>query len=69
MTVTTEQQRIIDEIASQAVDIEKIGSYTLADAIREGASVTEPEAGWGTGSSACALHAAAMAAVARGYIS
>jgi len=43
--------------------------YTLADAIREGSSVTEQEVGgWGNGARACALTAAVISAKARGYI-
>ncbi len=41
--------------------------YRLSDAIREGSMVTEKAKGWGEGESACALHAAVIAAEARGY--
>lgn len=68
-TITKEQQDVIDRIAEQVDNVEKIGTYTLADAIREGSSFTEKANGWGTGEQACALHAAALAAKTRGYIS
>jgi hypothetical protein len=43
--------------------------YTLADAIREGATVTSHSTeGWGDGESACALSAAVIAATAHGYL-
>jgi len=46
-----------------------VSEYTLADAIREGSTVTTHEqAGWGTGESACALTAALVAAKARNYV-
>lgn len=43
--------------------------YTLADAIREGARVSEQAYGWGDVDSACALTAAFVAAKSRGYVS
>lgn len=67
-TVTEEQQAVIDRIAEQSQDIESIGRYTLADAIRRGAQFTEQAYGWGSGEQACALHAAALDAKALGYI-
>lgn len=43
--------------------------FTLGDAIREGAMVTEPcNEGWGDGERACALSAAVISATARGLI-
>ncbi len=46
-----------------------ITGYTLADAIREGASVTnQANKSYGRSGHACALTAAAIAAHARGYI-
>jgi len=71
LTISPEQQRVIDEITTQLPsdeDMEKIGRYTLADAIREGSQFTEQANGWGSGEQACALHAAALSAKARGYI-
>ena len=50
------------------IELEVTTSYTLADAIREGSSVTEQAQGWGQGEKACALHAGIIAAMARGYI-
>lgn len=41
--------------------------FTLADAIREGSTVTTQEYDWGNGDTACALSAAVIAATARGY--
>ncbi len=53
---------VIDEIS-----LDVATSYTLADAIREGAKATEQAYNWGDGDNACALTAAALAAKARGY--
>lgn len=50
------------------IELDVTTSYTLADAIREGASVSTQEYGWGNGESACALTAAVIASKARGYI-
>lgn len=58
-----ELKAVIDEIG-----LDVATSYTLADAIREGSSVTTKECGWGTGETACALTAATIAAKARGYV-
>lgn len=43
-------------------------NYRLSDAIREGSRVSRQEYGWGNGDTACALHAAVVAAKARGYM-
>lgn len=57
-------ERLMAEIEEKVVL-----NYTLADAIREGASVTDKkEQGWIEGESACALGAGYIAAQARGYI-
>jgi hypothetical protein len=58
-----------EEIAMLAAIEEKVVTgYTLADAIREGASVTDKaECSYGSEGRACALTAAALAAQARGY--
>ena len=61
------------ELTSLIEDINEIGmdvatSYTLADAIREGSSVSEQAYNWGDGESACALTAGLIAAKARGYV-
>lgn len=70
-----EELRIAREADAETVDaINEIGmevftkGYTLADAIREGATVTEAATGWGTGYSACALSAAVIAARSRGHL-
>jgi hypothetical protein len=52
------------------IEMDVLTSYTLADAIREGASVTDQKRhGWVDQSSACALGAGYLAARARGYVS
>lgn len=50
----------IKELTSIDVDLEKLTSYTLADAIRGGSSVTEKCENWGGNGHACALTAAAI---------
>lgn len=67
MSNTRTEEEIINEL--RAKELEVITSYTLADAIREGSSVTGQANGWGSGEKACALSAARLAAKARGYIS
>ncbi len=59
-----------DELKSILGEIEMdvLTSYTLADAIREGCSVSKQALGWGDGETMCALSAAATAAKARGFI-
>lgn len=52
--------------ATEVSDIKRM-NYRLSDAIREGSSVTEKAHGWGSGEQACALHAAVIAARARGF--
>lgn len=66
-TDTRTEGDIITEL--QAKELEVLTRYTLADAIREGASVTDQAHGWGSGGDACALSAARLAAKARGYLS
>jgi hypothetical protein len=58
-----------EALKSQLGEIElRTFEYTLADAIREGSSVTEHAVGgWGDGENACALTASLIAAEARGY--
>jgi hypothetical protein len=65
----------IDEIAEELrkelgeIELDVTTSYTLADAIREGSTVSEHnQSGWGDGSTACALTAGIIAARARGYM-
>lgn len=52
------------------IELDVLTSYTLADAIREGSTVTGQAIGaWATPSGqACALSAALIAAKARGYV-
>lgn len=50
------------------IDMRVRTGYTLADAMREGSTVSEQTVGWGDGETACALTAATIAAKARGYI-
>lgn len=60
-----------DELRKELGEIElRTMEYTLADAIREGSSVTEQAVGkFGNGLTACALTAAVISAKARGYVS
>jgi hypothetical protein len=64
----------IDEKAAElAASIDTIGlevltGYTLADAMREGSTVSDQEYNWGNGLTACALTAAVIGAKARGYV-
>ncbi len=58
-----ELKKTIDEIGMSVYT-----GYTLADAIREGSSVSEQAYDWGNGETACALTAAVIAAKARGYV-
>lgn len=50
------------------IELRVIGNYTLADAIREGSTVSEQAYAWGNGETACALSAAVIAAKARGFM-
>lgn len=51
------------------IEMEVLTSYTLADAIREGASVTtQMRGGYVRGRNLCALSAALLAARVRGYV-
>ena len=51
------------------IDLKVHTGYTLADAMREGASVTSKrEGGWVDNGASCALGAAWIAAKARGYV-
>lgn len=58
-----ELKEAIDEIG-----LDVLTGYTLADAIREGSSVSEQSCDWGNGETACALTAALIGARARGYV-
>lgn len=71
--MTTKTDEKVEELkgifeATEISDIKRM-NYRLSDAIREGASVTEQTNGWGDGEKACALHAAVIAAQARGHMS
>lgn len=69
MNLTEEQQSVVEEIReNNPIDVEGIGRYTLADAMRRGSQTTSQATGWGSGREACALHAAALDAVATGYV-
>lgn len=59
----------IDALKATLAEIEEtvVTGYTLADAMREGSSVTDQSHNWGCGTDACALSAAAIAAKARGF--
>jgi hypothetical protein len=48
----------------RGIELDVLTNYTLADAIREGSSVSKQAYGWGNGNEACALHAAVIAAKA-----
>lgn len=51
------------------IDMRVRTGYTLADAMREGSTVSKQAFNaWGDGEKACALTAATIAAKARGYI-
>lgn len=64
--VDTNIERLKQELSDIELDV--LTGYTLADAIREGCSVSKQAYNWGDGDTACALSAAYMAARARGYI-
>lgn len=62
-------QELSEQLKSELGEIElRTMEYTLADAIREGCSVSEQAYNWGDGDTACALTAAVIAAKARGYV-
>lgn len=51
------------------IEMDVLTGYTLADAMREGSSVTGQKiGGWVDGNQSCALGAAFLAAKARGYV-
>lgn len=59
----------VRELEETLPELEEAMSYSLADAVREGATVTTQTTGWGNGrETACALTAAALAARARHLI-
>jgi hypothetical protein len=68
MTKTEEK---IDQLKQELAGIEEtvmMRPLTLADVMREGSKITTQAYGWGDGENACALHAAAISASARGLI-
>lgn len=61
----------IDKLKTElaAIELDVTTSYTLADAMREGARVTgQKVGGYVDASNSCGLGAAYLAAVARGYL-
>lgn len=60
----------IDRLKSELAEIEMnvLTKYTLADAMREGSTVSTQAYDWGGGDRACALSAACISAASRGYI-
>lgn len=70
-TATPTEHPAIDRIMADlaAIELDVTTSFTLADAMREGSSVTSKrEGGWVDGNQACALGAAYLSARARGYV-
>lgn len=66
-TIDTILSKEIEALGAQ-IEEKVLTGYTLADAIREGASVTRQAHGqYGEEGKTCALTAAALAAKARGY--
>lgn len=70
MTHTTITHPAVETLRRElaALELDVLTSYTLADAIREGSTVTAQKVGgWIEGGEACALGAGFLAAQARGY--
>jgi hypothetical protein len=68
---TVTEHPAVDALRAElgAIELDVTTSYTLADAMREGSTVTSQKTGgWIDSSSACALGASYLAARARGYI-
>ncbi len=69
MKIDQKAAELNEQLKSELGEIElRTMEYTLADAIREGSSVTTQAYNWGNGETACALSAAAIAARARGFV-
>lgn len=70
MALITDFEPAIKELSKELALIEEqvVTGYTLADAMREGCRVTTAFPGWGVGTRACALSAAAIGARSRGII-
>ena len=69
MTATVEERfaPAIDDLKAMLSEIEeKVNSYSLADAIREGSKTSKQAYNWGSGHEACALSAAVISIKARG---
>lgn len=66
MPSTVTETDVIDTL--RATELRVVTAYTLADAMREGSTVTVQVRDWGAGDRACALSAARIAAKARGYL-
>lgn len=68
-TITEQFAPALTALEQDLLTIEEkvVTGYTLADAMREGSSVSDQAYGWGSGLNACALSAAAIAGTARGY--
>ena len=71
-TLNPEQQKVVEKIQQDVPSVEELQDATrtlkLSDAMRLGSQFTEQAYGWGTGEQACALHAAALGAVAAHYL-
>lgn len=67
MAVITVPEKTIERLASKVDEagLESSMSYSLADAIREGSSVTDQAFDWQQGDNLCALSAATLAVKAR----
>jgi hypothetical protein len=61
------RETLTNESEIQAGDLRRL-NYRLSDAIREGSLITVQANGWGDGEQACAMHAAVIAARARGHM-
>lgn len=71
MNTIIDNHPAIDTLRADLAKIEEkvVTGYTLADAIREGCSVTEQAVGaYRKGDNVCALSAGLIAAKARGYV-
>lgn len=56
------------EAEMAGAEMQIVTGYSLADAIREGSTVSTQEYGWGCGTTACAMTAAVIAARSHGYL-
>lgn len=62
-----ETREMQDELGEIELDV--LGNFTLADAIREGSTVTVQAYSWGDGcENACAMTAAVLSAKSRGFM-